>query len=672
MTGFRQDINGLRALAVALVVLFHFKVPGFAGGYAGVDVFFVISGYLMFGILARALDKGQPSLTLFVWEFYKARFRRIAPALIALVAMLLVLGLLCLPAFDLDLLAKQSASALLFLSNFKFWREAGYFDVGSQFKWLLHTWSLSVEWQFYMLLPWVMLAVHRVTKAPRRFAWNCLAIFLASLLLCLLMADDRPSANFYLLPTRAWEMAAGGLAYHLAPWLAERLVLRRWVARGALLAIVVFGLTLEEGLSWPNAWTLIPVLGCALVIWAGVGVGRVLDHPVCQWIGTRSYSIYLWHWPVFVAGGYLPDTSSPWFPVLGILVAVLLGHASHAWVEQRFLKASPAASSATPSAKSSGRTPSLAWAFSAAVATLVACVAIVFFKGVPGRLPAQVDTLFSAALDKNPLREACHKQGLAKVPECTYGGPELGVIVLGDSHAAAVIRTVEKALPSPNLHVLDWTLSTCFTAFDIHASRRSDRDYRCAEFLRQAFDKQQGLPKEVPLLIVNRAAVLMRGPNEGEGAQGVSGPRFHVGPRVPADYDDAHKQAAIEGLVSTACAFQRHRQVYLLSPIPEMGRDVPRTVGRSMLAGRPVEVAVPLSEHLERTREVRQAQLLAAQRCGVKLLDATALLCPGGVCQGMRDGVPVYYDDDHLSERGAAVLVPLFRTMWPAPQPASP
>lgn len=665
MTGFRQDINGLRALAVALVVLFHFKVPGFAGGYAGVDVFFVISGYLMFGILARGLDKGQPSLTRFVWDFYKARFRRIAPALIALVAVLLVLGLLCLPAFELNLLAKQSALALPFLSNVKFWREAGYFDVGSQFKWLLHTWSLSVEWQFYMLLPWVMLAVHRVTKAPQRFAWNCLVIFLASLLLCLLMADDRPSANFYLLPTRAWEMAAGGLAYHLAPWCAQHLALRRWVARGALLAIVVFGLTLQEGLSWPNAWTLIPVLACALVIWAGVGVAPVLNHPVCQWIGTRSYSIYLWHWPVFVAGGYLPQASSLWFPVLGILASVLLGHASHAWVEQRFLKASPA----TSPGRSVGQPPSLAWVFGAAVTTLAACVAIIFLNGVPGRLPGQVDTVFSAALDKNPLREACHKQGQAQVPECTYGGPELGVIVLGDSHAAAVIRTVEKALPSPRLHVLDWTLSTCFTAFDIQASRRTDRDYRCAEFLRHAHAKQQALPKEVPLLIVNRAAVLMRGPNEGEGAPGVSGPRFHVGQRVPTDHDAAHRQAAIEGLVDTACAFQQHRQVYLLSPIPEMGRDVPRTVGRSMLVGHPVDVSVPLAEHLERTREVRQAQALAVQRCGVKLLDATALLCPGGICRGMRDGVPVYYDDDHLSERGAEVLTPLFRTMWPRAQP---
>lgn len=650
MTQFRLDINGLRALAVALVVLFHFKVPGFAGGYAGVDVFFVISGYLMFGILARALDKGQLS----VWDFYKARFRRIAPALIAMVAALLLLGLVFLPAFDLGLLAKQSVSAVPFLSNFKFWREAGYFDVGSQFKWLLHTWSLSVEWQFYMLLPWLMLAVHRVTRASRRFAWNCLAIFIGSLLLCLLIADDKPSANFYLLPTRAWEMAAGGLAYHLASWRADQLAMRRWVARIALLAVVAFGLTLEEGQSWPNAWTLIPVLGCALVIWAGTGVEAFLDHPVCQWLGTRSYSIYLWHWPIFVAGGYLPEASPVWFPVAGVGASLLLGHLSHAWVEQRFLKSS-----------ASGGKPNLGWALGGALATLAACGAVIALHGVPGRLPASVDTVFSAALDKNPLREACHKQGTTRVPECTYGGPELGVIVLGDSHAAAIIRTVEKALPSPRLHVLDWTLSTCFTAFDIHASRRSDRDYRCADFLRHAYDKQKGLPRDVPLLIVNRAAVLMRGPNEGEGAPGFSGPRFHVGARVSTEYDEAHKQAAIAGLVETACAFQQHRQVYLLSPIPEMGRDVPRTVGRAMLAGRPDTVSVSLAQHLERTAEVRQAQAQAASRCGVKLLDATALLCPDGVCQGVRNGVPVYYDDDHLSERGAAVLAPLFRTMWP-------
>lgn len=477
MTAFRYDINGLRALAVMLVVLFHFKVPGFAGGYAGVDVFFVISGFLMFGILARSLDKDQLS----IWAFYKARYRRIAPALIALVTCLLLAGLLLLPAFDLNILAEQAISALPFLSNVKFWSEAGYFDAGSQYKWLLHTWSLSVEWQFYMVLPWLMWCVHRATRAENRFLWACVGVLLPSLLLCLWWSSARPSANFYLLPTRSWEMAAGGVAYFLSPRCCSLTSFRQWIARVSLLCIVAFGLLLEEGVSWPNAWTLIPVVASALVIWAGTGVDRILKHAAWQWIGTRSYSIYLWHWPIYVAGGYLLPEGGGWFSATGIFLSLLLGHLSYVMIERRFLGGRNAV----------GDEPTLKWPSGAALAAMIGCGLLIWLNGLPGRLPANVDAVFSSAQDKNPLREACHKQGVTRVPECTYGGGRLGAIVLGDSHAAAVIRAVEKSLPSAEWHVLDWTLSTCFTVFEVRASRQSDRDYRCAEFLQYAYEKQK-------------------------------------------------------------------------------------------------------------------------------------------------------------------------------------
>ena len=146
---FRHDINGLRAWAVMAVVLYHFGVPGFAGGFVGVDVFFVISGFLMTSIIISGLEQGRFSL----WSFYLARARRIIPALLVLCISLLVLGWFWLPSADYKMLGTHAATALAFVSNLKFWREAGYFDAASHEKWLLHTWSLSVEWQFYILLP---------------------------------------------------------------------------------------------------------------------------------------------------------------------------------------------------------------------------------------------------------------------------------------------------------------------------------------------------------------------------------------------------------------------------------------------------------------------------------------------------------------------------------------
>ena len=148
---FRKDINGLRAWAVMVVVLFHFGVPGFAGGFIGVDIFFVISGFLMTNILIKKLE--NPHQKFSVWDFYLARAKRIVPALLVLCITLLALGWLMLPPQDYRSLGMHTLTSVLFASNIQYWREAGYFDVASHDKWLLHTWSLSVEWQFYVLLP---------------------------------------------------------------------------------------------------------------------------------------------------------------------------------------------------------------------------------------------------------------------------------------------------------------------------------------------------------------------------------------------------------------------------------------------------------------------------------------------------------------------------------------
>lgn len=207
---FRKDINGLRAWAVVAVVLFHFGVPGFAGGFVGVDIFFVISGFLMTNILIKKLENPQQKFS--VWDFYLARAERIAPALLVLCIALLALGWFLLPPQDYRSLGMHTLTSVLFASNIQYWREAGYFDAASHDKWLLHTWSLSVEWQFYLVLPLLLWGVWRLWPGRCNAAQVHILLLLASLALLVWLTSQKPEAAFFLLPTRAWEMLAGALA----------------------------------------------------------------------------------------------------------------------------------------------------------------------------------------------------------------------------------------------------------------------------------------------------------------------------------------------------------------------------------------------------------------------------------------------------------------------------
>ncbi|GIK26706.1 MAG: hypothetical protein BroJett006_29520 [Betaproteobacteria bacterium] len=290
-SGFRADINGLRAVAVIAVVLFHFRVAGFGGGFVGVDVFFVISGYLMTRIMLGPLAAARFS----VFGFYLARARRIFPALAALCALLLLYGWFALSPMDYKLLAKHAGASLLFLSNQVYWKESGYFDADAHEKWLLHTWSLSVEWQFYLLYPLLIVAVHRLFRRQGGIAGALWAVFLASLAWSAWLAFANPSKAFFLLPTRAWEMLAGGLVFvhqDACNRLARKL---RWREPAGLAAILAASLWLTPDTPWPGLAALLPVAGAALVLLDSGGRTLLLGSAALQGIGRWSYSIYLWH-----------------------------------------------------------------------------------------------------------------------------------------------------------------------------------------------------------------------------------------------------------------------------------------------------------------------------------------------------------------------------------------
>ncbi|MBY7767197.1 acyltransferase [Vibrio fluvialis] len=322
---FRYDINGLRAIAVIAVVLFHFNPAWVPGGFVGVDVFFVISGFLMTGIIFRGLK--NESFNLF--KFYVARANRIIPALAVLCLVLLIFGWFYLTPLDYKVLGKHVASSMGFVSNVIYWRESGYFDAASHEKWLLHTWSLSVEWQFYILYPIVLVALKKFLSLENLKRLIVVGTILG-FVLSVIATIKWPNPAYYLLPTRAWEMMMGGVAF-LYPWSLSE-------SKKKILEIIGLALILgsyafvSSSVPWPGHFALLPVLGAYLMIASNQQSSFITNNPLFQYLGKWSYSIYLWHWPVVVYGYYF-DVQC--WALYGLPLSVIFGFASFRFVESQ-------------------------------------------------------------------------------------------------------------------------------------------------------------------------------------------------------------------------------------------------------------------------------------------------------------------------------------------------
>ncbi|MEH6452569.1 MAG: acyltransferase family protein [Psychromonas sp.] len=322
---YRKDINGLRALAVIAVVVFHFNKSWMPGGFAGVDVFFVISGFLMTGIIFRGIEQKNFSIL----KFYIDRANRIIPALAVLCFVLLIFGWFYIKPLDYEILGKHIVSSLAFLSNIIYWKESGYFDATSLEKWLLHTWSLSVEWQFYIIYP-LVLVVMRKFMSLKAMKVTVLLGTILGFIFCIIATYKWPNAAYYLLPTRAWEMMIGGVAY-LYPFALQDKSKKIAEWSGFILIIGSYFLISKDN-PWPGYLAIIPVLGTFLIIQSQCNESLITSNVVFQKLGTWSYSIYLWHWPMVVAIYYFSLSEN--YIYLGIVLSILLGFLSNKYIEK--------------------------------------------------------------------------------------------------------------------------------------------------------------------------------------------------------------------------------------------------------------------------------------------------------------------------------------------------
>jgi peptidoglycan/LPS O-acetylase OafA/YrhL len=476
---YRKDINALRAIAVMAIMIFHFYPSSMPGAFAGVDVFFVISGFLMTGIIVTASRKNDFSLA----GFYLSRIKRITPALSFLCLCLLIFGWNQLDPVKLAELAKHVVGALTFVSNFMFWHESGYFDQASSDKWLLHTWSLSVEWQFYLLFPLLLLFLGKFVSL-NGIKYALVVITITSLLLSATFGYRYPDANFYLLPSRLWEFSLGGCAWLFAQ--NYKPTKAKWLQLVGLL--LMFGSFFVSGTNaeWPGFYTLIPVGGALLVILANHPEQRFLCNAKLQRIGLWSYSIYLWHWPIAI---WINSSSTGSYSgLLGIVLSIFVGFVSYELIEKR--------------RRRSRHVKIKDWVTSKSVYTVIviSLIGTVIYnnQGVPSRFKfaedleelvknrTEAEQLYRLSwreMESNDSISLCvldnKSKTLEDILDCLEEGfDSKSYLVIGDSHGRDFLSALNIAYPEAKFNML-YQSSCAPTTYSLGESSKHD----CFRFL---------------------------------------------------------------------------------------------------------------------------------------------------------------------------------------------
>lgn len=431
---YRPEIDGLRALAVVPVILFHAGFPYFTGGYVGVDIFFVISGYLITTILIGELSEGR----FYILNFYDRRIRRIMPSLFVVIIASFIAGWFILLPEDFERFSLSAIAATTFWSNIFFWMESGYFDTETELKPLLHTWSLAVEEQYYIFFPVLLALLWRFGKGV--ILAILATIFAASLALGVwdFGALSEPEAAFYLLPTRAWELMIGSF---VAFYMARTAVRLPGPALSGLLSVSGMGLILyaifayDKNTPFPCLYTLAPTLGTALIILferRGTWSFRVLANPVCIGIGLVSYSAYLWHQPLFAYARY----TSLEHPSLMAMALLSIATFGLAWLSYKFVE--------TPFRNKARFTRMRIFVGAGALGAVIvlAGFAGLYSKGMPGRYDARHLVVFKQYDD--PGRYVRTRFTKLLKSEFDAGDPRLKLFVIGDSFGQDMVNAISE------------------------------------------------------------------------------------------------------------------------------------------------------------------------------------------------------------------------------------
>jgi peptidoglycan/LPS O-acetylase OafA/YrhL len=632
---FRPDIEGLRGIAILLVLLFHAGLPWTPGGFIGVDVFFVISGFLITGKLWR--ESQQPG-GLSITKFYAWRIRRLLPAALVAVAIVSLVGLLIAAPLNRSELAADGAASALSIANMRFISSVDYFAPTASPSPFLHFWSLSVEEQFYLVWPALIVLLTWRGGSSRRLIAALLIGVVASFVLSIWLTDTFPARAFYLLPTRLWQLGAGGLLALIGVVGTSRR--SGALAWAGLAAIALAGVALTSEMPYPGLAALLPTLGAVALLYGGAAPGgplRLLTAAPLRFLGKISYSLYLWHWPLLVLPlMFLERALSGVEIVVAVAAAIGVSWLSWRFVEQPFRYGERSRRATSWSAIRIGVAGILTVAlFTQGLAAGLAAPAVVVQPSPspsaspvasdgPITLPADLTpSLESARDDEERLRgDGCLAfERVTTPPTCEYGdkGSAITIALVGDSHASHWFPAIEAIALERGWRLLTFVKVSCSFTTLAQRNLALKREYRECTAFNEATVARLNQIKPVLTIIVNRRTFR---PIGGGDSPELAGAAF--GAMV------ARLPGATAIIVDT----------------PDPGFDAP-----ACLSKHPTDIRACLFTQSDVDNgEIGIAERVAAEVAGAQLIDLTSSICDAWPCSPIAGSVLIYRDEDHMTE----------------------